>query len=601
MLKVRRWRFLWMCLIAGLLTLSGVFPSRLEPAFAQSRFNDIQNHWAQACIESLSQKRILNGYPDGSFRPNAPVTRAEYASLMVTTFPGIVNATIPSRSLQFTDVPSNFWAASAIGQATNANFFSGYPDGTFRPNQNIPRVQAIAVLASGAVGSSTAPVDQTLAVFNDAQAIPDYAKKAIAGATEKRIVVNYPNVKQLNPNQAASRGEVAALICRTLPDTASLIPDQYVPGKPAVARSEIRAVWLTNIDSDAMFSRDRLNAAVQDLAQLNFNTIYPAVWNWGYTLYPSQVARQAIGLAFDPRPEAIGLKDRDMLKELIEQGHKRGLTIIPWFEFGFMAPADSELAKLHPDWLTQRQDGTQVWQEGKYPRVWLNPFKPEVQKFIADLILELVDNYDLDGIQFDDHFGLPNDFGYDDFTVALYKQENQGKLPPIDPKNPDWIRWRANKITAFTTQVFHAIKAKKQDVLVSLSPNNYDFSYNHSLQDWRTWEQQGLIEELVLQVYRDSRQGFIDELNQPEVKEARSHIPTGVGVLTGLKDRPVGIQQIRDQVQLVRDQGFAGVSFFFYETMWNLSNESVSDRKAIFNTLFSPALPRPNIAKKAAI
>jgi uncharacterized lipoprotein YddW (UPF0748 family) len=601
-MAVRHWRFLWICLITSLLTLTGAFSSRLEPALAQSRFNDIQNHWAKACIESLAQKRILNGYPDGSFRPNAPVTRGEYASLMVTTFPGIVNATLPSRSLQFKDVPSNFWAAGAIGQATNASLFSGYPDGTFRPNQNIPRVQAIAVVTAGAVGSSsTAPVDQTLAVFKDAQAIPDYAKKVIAAATDKRIVVNYPNVKQLNPNQAASRGEVAALICRALPETASLIPDQYIPGKPEVSRSEIRAVWLTNIDSDAMFSRDRLNTAVQDLAQLNFNTIYPAVWNWGYTLYPSQVAKQAIGLSFDPRPEASGLKDRDMLKELIEQGHKRGLTIIPWFEFGFMAPADSELAKLHPDWLTQRRDGSQVWQEGKYPRVWLNPFKPEVQKFIADLVLELVNNYDLDGIQFDDHFGLPYDFGYDDFTVALYKQENPGKLPPIDPKDPNWIRWRANKITAFTAQIFHAIKAKKQDVLFSLSPNNYDFSYNHSLQDWRTWEQQGLLEELMLQVYRDSRQGFIDELNRPEVRAAKSHIPTGVGVLTGLKDRPVGIQQIRDQVQLVRSQGFAGVSFFFYETMWNLSNESVSDRKSIFNALFSPALPRPNIAKKAAV
>ncbi|KAM3097804.1 family 10 glycosylhydrolase [Phormidesmis sp. 146-12] len=599
-MATRRWRFLWICLIMGLLTLTGVFSSRLEPASAQVRFNDIQNYWAKACIESLAQKKILNGYPDGNFRPNASVTRAEYASLMVTAFPGIVNATLPARSLQFKDVPSKFWAASAIGQATNANFFSGYPDGTFRPNQSILRVHAIAVLASAAAGStSTAPLDQTLAVFQDAQAIPDYAKKAIAAATDKRIVVNYPNVKQLNPDAAASRGEIAALICRALPETASLIPDQYVAGKPAV-RSEIRAVWLTNIDSDAMFSRDRLNAAVQDLAQLNFNTIYPAVWNWGYTLYPSQVAKQAIGLSVDPRPEAIGLKDRDMLKELIEQGHQRKLTIIPWFEFGFMAPADSELASMHPDWLTRRRDGTQVWQEGKYPRVWLNPFKPEVQKFIADLVLELVDNYDLDGIQFDDHFGLPYDFGYDEFTVALYKQENQGKQPPIDPKDPNWIRWRANKITAFTAQIFQAIKAKKQNVLVSLSPNNYNFSYNHSLQDWRTWDQQGLIEELVLQVYRDSRQGFIDELNQPEVQAAKSHIPTGVGVLTGLKDRPVGIRQIRDQVQLVRDQGFAGVSFFFYETMWNLSNESVSDRKAVFNTLFSSALPRPNIAKKAA-
>ncbi|NJR50231.1 MAG: family 10 glycosylhydrolase [Leptolyngbyaceae cyanobacterium CSU_1_3] len=594
---MRRWQVRLVCLFACLLTFRGVLSSRVEPSAAQARFGDTQNHWAQACIASLAQKRILNGYPDGTFRPNAPVTRAEYSAMMVTAFPDVVNAARPPRGIQFRDVPRGFWAAKAIEQAANANFFSGYPDNTFRPNQNIPRVQAIAALASGLGYAPAKPVADTLATFVDAQAIPGYAQKTIAAATEKRLVVNYPNAKQLHPNQVASRGDIAALICRSLPDTTALIPNQYIAGVEA-PRSEIRAVWLTNIDSDAMFSRDRLTKTVQDLAQLNFNTIYPAVWNWGYTLYPSPVAKRVMGVAYDPRPEAQGLKDRDMLKELVDQGHQKGLTIIPWFEFGFMAPADSELAQLHPDWLTQRQDSTQIWQEGKYPRVWLNPFKSEVQAFIADLILELVDNYDIDGIQLDDHFGLPYDFGYDDFTVALYQKEHLGKRPPIDAKNPDWVRWRADKITAFTRQLFHAIKAKKQHVLFSLSPNNYDFSYNHSLQDWRTWQQQGLLEELVLQVYRDSRQGFMDELNRPEVQAARQHIPTGVGVLTGLKDRPVGIQQVRDQVKLVRDQGFAGVSFFFYETMWNLSNESVSDRKAVFSTMFSPALPRPNIARK---
>jgi len=77
------------------------------------------------------------------------------------------------------------------------------------------------------------------------------------------------------------------------------------------------------------------------------------------------------------------------------------MGVIPWFEFGFMAPADSDLAKRHPDWLTSRRDGSQIWIEGKH-EVWLNPFRPEVQQFIQDLILEIVSK-DIDGIQFDDH------------------------------------------------------------------------------------------------------------------------------------------------------------------------------------------------------
>jgi uncharacterized lipoprotein YddW (UPF0748 family) len=360
-------------------------------------------------------------------------------------------------------------------------------------------------------------------------------------------------------------------------------------------KAEIRGVWMTNIDSDVLFDRAQLSNAVETLAQLNFNTLYPAVWNWGYTQYPSPVMQGAIGATIDPRP--AGLQGRDPLAELVQQGHQRKLAVIPWFEFGFMVPEDSAIAIRHPDWLTRQQNGRQYWIEGRWSRVWLNPFKPEVQQFIANLVLELVTRYDIDGIQFDDHFGLPAEFGYDDFTVQLYRQEHQGKAPPADPQDAEWKQWRANKITTFLTQVFRAVKAKKNQVLIALSPNNYEFAYNKSLQDWRRWDQLGLIEELTPQIYRDSLQSFTAELARPENIAARRHIPTGIGVLTGLKDKPIASKQIQDQVQAVRQQGFAGVSFFFYETMWKLTKEASSDRQALFRTLFPTPAIRPNVTQ----
>ncbi|MFM6151725.1 MAG: glycoside hydrolase family 10 protein, partial [Sphaerospermopsis kisseleviana] len=134
--------------------------------------------------------------------------------------------------------------------------------------------------------------------------------------------------------------------------------------------TELRGVWLTNIDSDVLFESNRLKQSLRTLHQLNFNTVYPAVWNWGYTLYPSKVAAKVIGKSVDPTP---GLQKRDMLKEIVTEGHKQGLTVIPWFEFGFMAPADSLLAKNRPAWLTNRRDGTKIVKEGTHNRVWLNP------------------------------------------------------------------------------------------------------------------------------------------------------------------------------------------------------------------------------------
>lgn len=68
-----------------------------------------------------------------------------------------------------------------------------------------------------------------------------------------------------------------------------------------------------------------------------------------------------------------------------------------------------------------------------------------VQKFILDLIIEVVIQYDVAGIQLDYHFGLPVELGYDSFTVRLYQQEHQGKSSPNDPLDSEWMRWRADR------------------------------------------------------------------------------------------------------------------------------------------------------------
>ncbi len=361
---------------------------------------------------------------------------------------------------------------------------------------------------------------------------------------------------------------------------------------PFANKGEIRGVWLTNIDSDAMFSPIETKLAVDRLARLNFNTIYPTVWQGGYTLYPSPVAKRVFGTSLDPHP---GLEGRDVLREIIKEGHKKGLAVIPWFEFGFMAPADSELAKQHPQWLTKKRDGSTIKMEGEHPRVWLNPFHPEVQQFILDLVTEIVANYDVDGIQFDDHFGLPSDFGYDDYTVGLYEKELPGLSPDDNPRETFWIRWRADKINEFMERVFYAVKAIKNDCIISLSPNPFHFALPAYLQDWFTWERKGFIEEIVLQVYRPDLDRFIAELERTEVELAKSHIPVAIGILSGLKNRSTPIATIQEQVEEVRKQGFAGVSFFFYESLWSWSKEPAIWRQRILRQMFSKSVERPRV------
>lgn len=215
-----------------LATMTSVAPLLTSaPASAQTSFSDVQGNWAQSCISSLTQQGIISGYPDGTFRPSSPVTRSEFASMVGKAFPNVAR----SRSaVQFVDVASSYWAYSAITTATQTGFLSGYPGNVFNPAQNIPRAQVLVALASGLNYTPTQPATNTLnASFSDAAAIPAYAESGIAAATEKRLVVNYPNVSTLNPNQLASRAEVSAFLCQALAgtgQTASTIPSQYIAG-----------------------------------------------------------------------------------------------------------------------------------------------------------------------------------------------------------------------------------------------------------------------------------------------------------------------------------------------------------------------------------
>ena len=221
----------------------------------------------------------------------------------------------------------------------------------------------------------------------------------------------------------------------------------------------------------------------------------------------------------------------------------------------------------------------------------------DVQQFIQDLIVEIVKNYDINGIQFDDHFGLPAELGYDPYTVALYRKEHRGKAPSNNFQDPEWVRWRADKITDYMKRVFQAIKDVKKDCIVSVAPNPQRFSYDFFLADWEKWERMGLVEELVLQLYRDDLQVFNRELERLEVKAAKRHIPVSVGILSGLKGRYVSTQQIQTQVKNARDRNFAGVSFFFYESLWNMSKEGTQQRQTSFQNIFPTPINHPNMFK----
>ncbi|WP_225875666.1 family 10 glycosylhydrolase [Cyanobium sp. NS01] len=354
--------------------------------------------------------------------------------------------------------------------------------------------------------------------------------------------------------------------------------------------TELRGVWLTANDMPVLRDRQRMTEAVSQLATLQFNTLYPVVWNGAIAYYPSQVVQERQLQTFT----YLGLQGQDVLGELIAEGKRQGLLVIPWFEFGFMAPKDSVLARRHPDWLTRKQDGGMTSISAAGEVAWLNPFRPEVQQLITDLVVEVVGRYGADGIQFDDHMSLPKDFGYDPFTLALYRKET-GRAAPANPADGAWVKWRADKITAFMERLTKEVRRVRPGAVISVSPNYYAFAYKLQLQDWLAWVRRGLVDELLVQIYRPDLEDYLPHLGRAEVIEARAKIPTAIAIMSGQRNRPAPLPLLGEKVRANRSQGL-GVAFFYFESLWNLGPESPEQRKAELGRWFAAPAPRRTAA-----
>jgi parallel beta-helix repeat protein len=207
---------------------------RAEIVKGPAEFSDISNHWAENFIEALIKRDLIRGFPDDSFKPEASLTRAEYAALIAKIFD--FPRKLGSGMGDFQDIEPHFWATKAIQKATAMGFISGFPDGTFRPQANLTRVQAIVSLVNGLglIGANPG----LLLAYSDRSQIPSYATNAVAIATQRGLIVNYPHLEQLEPMREIKRCEIVALLYQALVITGKVPmitspylvdPDPYLP------------------------------------------------------------------------------------------------------------------------------------------------------------------------------------------------------------------------------------------------------------------------------------------------------------------------------------------------------------------------------------
>lgn len=209
-------------LLSGIITVSALpLYSFADTINVSDTFTDVQKgNWEENGIMSLVHKGVISGYPDGTFKPNQITTRGEFVSLLNKVF-GLKN----SSEIQFTDVSKELWCYDAISVAVGEGYIAGYPDGSFRPNAPITREEAAVLLAKILEQRGEKTEDNIILPKDN---ISSWAKNAVSFVMSKKLMSGYPD-GSFKPTRQITRAESAVLINQT---------DEYVKGNLAGMNKE---------------------------------------------------------------------------------------------------------------------------------------------------------------------------------------------------------------------------------------------------------------------------------------------------------------------------------------------------------------------------
>ncbi|MEI6509533.1 MAG: S-layer homology domain-containing protein [bacterium] len=198
----------------------GVYPMNAQVGSAKGQaqaafsfillFPDTRGHWGSAAIAQLLPPGIISGYPDGTFQPESPLTRAEMAKILSLGFelPLTRSGTLP-----FRDLEPGYWATPYIERLWKAEIVEGYPDGGYHPSAPVTRAELAAMIDRvfrwPSIPANYAPT------FTDLSAT-DWAFLPIESGAWQGAWDGYPD-GAFHPQSLATRAEVAALVARLLP------------------------------------------------------------------------------------------------------------------------------------------------------------------------------------------------------------------------------------------------------------------------------------------------------------------------------------------------------------------------------------------------
>ncbi|TDQ34744.1 S-layer homology domain-containing protein [Aureibacillus halotolerans] len=221
-MKFTNKKFISSVTLAGVLAL-GV---SVNPAQAANNLSDIKGSFAQEQIQTWMDNGLITGYPDGSFKPNNFMNRAEFMSLVNRSFGFTEDAEI-----SYEDVAKDAWYYKDVAKAIEAGYVHGYPDGTIKPQDSITRQEAAKIIAEIINLNED---EDAVASFTDAASISNWSKDAVGSVFAEDIMVGYPD-GSFKPLNHITRAEAVVSL-----DNALETEETAKPSKPQGSDNELK-------------------------------------------------------------------------------------------------------------------------------------------------------------------------------------------------------------------------------------------------------------------------------------------------------------------------------------------------------------------------
>ncbi|AVH70528.1 glycoside hydrolase family 10 protein [Nostoc sp. 'Lobaria pulmonaria (5183) cyanobiont'] len=384
---------------------------------------------------------------------------------------------------------------------------------------------------------------------------------------------------------------------------------QQFPVDRRLAQPEIRAVWLDRGTIVRAGSKAGLAQIFDRLAQAGINTVFFETVNAGYTIYPSQVAKEQNPL----------IRGWNPLEEAVKLAHERDMELHAWvWTFAAGNQRHNEILNLnpnypgpvlaaHPDWANYDNLGNMIPVGQTKP--FFDPANPEVRQYLLKLFEEIVTKYNVDGLQLD-YIRYPfqdpsagRTYGYGKAARAQFQ-----KLTGVDPVNispsqadlwQKWTTFRTEQVDSFVAQISQQLRQKQPNLILSVAvfPLPEIERIQKIQQNWETWARRGDVDLIVPMTYALDTSRF-QRLAQPWIASKQLGATLLVPGIRLLSLPTIGAF---DQLQLVRDLPVSGYALFAAENFSNDLQKLFSNTQGRIQSTTSEPIPYRQPFQTAAI